>query len=198
MLSLSNGVLSMQIDDKYLDSNESQLVDRLLNTNYMIKVNNNLYTYDGLIISNATLTDDGAGNYIINTGNIQITIPQINILDKALDEAKLTALCDLFSTISTYNLNIETETYIIDPTNEVLTFKPLSNTYNIVGDLPKLIVDYVEYIKTTESITEDSIAQQNIIDTELANLAKLKDELETKARSIFSLYIQLAQYKSTP
>jgi hypothetical protein len=198
MLSLSNGVLSIQVDDKYLDESEGQLVERLLNTNYMIKVGKNLYTYDGLILSNVTLTDDGASNYIIDTGKIQITIPQSNVIETTYDEVKLKALCDLFSTVCTYGLNIETDTYAIDPTNETITLKPLANTYNIVGDIPKLIVDYVDYVKTTKSITDDATAQQHIIDTELANLAKLKDELEAKARSVFSLYIQLAQYKSTP
>ena len=196
MISLSNGVITVQIDDKYLDETEGKLIDRLLNTRYMIKIEDNLYTYDGLLFSNVTLTDDGSGNYVISVDNINISIPQTNVLDKTYDETKLSVLCDLFTTICTSNLNIETETYVIDPTNEHITLKPLMNTYMIVGDIPKLIADYIDYVKTQENMN-DTEAQQHIIDTELANLAKLKDDLENKARMIFRLYIQLSKYKST-
>ena len=197
MISLSNDVLSIQINDQYLDQTEGQIVERLLNTRYLIEVNDNLYTYDGLLFENVTLTDDGSGKYVISVGDINVTIPQTNVLQKAYDATKLTVLCQLFTTICTADIAISTDTYEIDLTNNVLTFKPLNQTYVIVGDIPKLIVDYVDYVKTTQNITEDSEAQQYIIDTELANLSTLKDELEDKARKIFGIYVQLAKYKST-
>lgn len=197
MLSLSNDVLTIQIDDKYLDEKEGKLIDRLLNTRYMIKVNNNLYTYDGSLFVNVELVNDDSGNYIISRDKMNIVIPQTNVLDKpTYNEEKLKILCELFTTICTSGLNIDTETYSVDPISECITFKPLVNTYIIVGDIPKLIADYIDYVKTQKNIDETE-AQQYIIDTELSNLAKLKDELEMKARMIFSLYIQLSKYKST-
>lgn len=197
MISLSNGILTVQIDDKYLDEAEGKTIDRLLNTRHMIKIGNNLYTYDGLLFSDVNLTDDGSGNYVISVDNMDIVIPQANVIDKVYDETKLTVLCDMFTTICTSNIMIGTETYDIDPTNGYITLKPLSNTYIIVGDLPRMIADYIDYVKTKHGL-DDADAQQYIIDTELANLAKLKDDLETKARMIFSLYIQLSKYKSVP
>lgn len=197
MISLSNDVLSIQIDDQYLDKTEGLIIDRLLNSRFLIKVENNLYTYDGLLFKDISLADDGSGNYVISIDNIDISIPQTNVLDKTYDETKLSILCELFTTICTSNISIKTDTYEIDLTNNTLIFIPLNQSYLIVGDIPKLIVDYTDYIKTTQNITDDSEAQQIIIDTELTNLSKLKDELEKKAREIFKLYIQLSKYRST-
>ena len=197
MISLSNGVLTVQINDQYLDESESQITERLSNTRFLIKINDNLYTYDGLLFRNATLTDDGSGNYVVSVNNIDISIPQINVLEKTYDESKLSILCELFTTICTANIAITTDTYEVDMANNALVFTPLNQTYSIVGDIPKLIVDYTDYIKTTQNITNDNEAQQTIIDTELTNLSTVKDELENKAREIFKLYINLSKYRST-
>jgi len=197
MVSLNNGTLTVQINDNFLDDTEGQIINRLLNTRFLIKVGNNLYTYDGLLFKNVTLTDDGSGNYVISINDMDIVIPQVNVLDKTYNETKLSILCELFTTICTANIAIATDTYEIDLTNNVLVFTPLNQSYSIVSDIPKLIVDYIDYVKTVQNATEDDEAQQIIIDTELANLSTLKDQLENKARAIFKLYIQLSKYRST-